>query len=190
MLEQPTLLLCPWFAADSGAGSDSAIDGDTGRKRAEWTRRIIEPALERRLGFARWDDSGLAGWLGRRLIQLFETDDASLVMTLERPWGMFRMWHVRDAEERQVGYAFRDVLFDGGGARLASLAPAGDGETALQTRGGQTLATWQHAPGGGILFRFAAHLDDNPFLRMVSLAAVLAQPPYPGDVVLAAGAAM
>jgi hypothetical protein len=184
MLEQPSLLLRPWVHSLEVVWPKNKVQG------AGWLRIIADPATDRPLGFAAWETAGLSAWLawlGRKKIQVFESEDESLLMTLYRPWGLMRMWEVLDAEERRVGRLFRDAIFDGYGSRLATMSVTADGsEMVLRATTGTVLGTWQDIPGQGCFFRFGEALDGNPFVRMVTLAGVLALPPWPGDLVLAA----
>jgi hypothetical protein len=188
MLEQPSLLLRRWIH------SVDVVWPKTRVQSAGWVRVIVDPTSERQHGFAAWDTGLFAacfGWLGRKKIQVFESEDESLLMTLLRPWGPLRAWEVLDAEERCVGRLFRDVVYDGYGTRLAAMTPTADGtETALLADAGVVLATWQDIPGHGCYFRFGESVDKNPFVRMVVLAGVLALPPWPGDMVPAANPAV
>ena len=117
MLEQSSLLLKPWLYTEGPK---------TQRPREGWARAIVQPTTLQTLGYAAWDDAGIPKvlyYLGRRRIQVFESEDESLLMTLYRPWGISRMWSVLDAEERLVGRLFRDVLCDGYGATVGHDGP-------------------------------------------------------------------
>ena len=183
MLEQPTLLLLPWIHALDVTRS-SVHQGP------RWVRSIVAPATNHPLGFAAWGAGTFAGWLawlGRKTIQVFESEDESLLLTLYRFWGLSRTWEVLDAEERRVGRVIGDVICDGLGARLATMGVSTDGsESVLRGEEGTVLASWQGLPGQGCYFRFGEAAADNPFLRMTALAGVLALPPWPGDLSLAA----
>jgi len=184
MLEQPSLLLRPWAYTLEVAWPKKMVQG------AAWVRAIVDPTTDAALGFAGWDSSTMAallGWLGRKKIQVFESEDESLLMTLYRPPGFSRMWEVADAEERRVGHLYRDAIYDGYGTRLATMSSAADGsETVLRGDAGAVLGAWQEIPGQGRYFRFGDAVHDNPFARMVTLAGVLALPPWPGDLAVAA----
>jgi hypothetical protein len=184
MLELSSLLLRPWIHSFEAAWPKATVRGGC------WMRAIVEPVTDLSLGFAVWDAAGLSGffsWLGRKKVQVFESEDESLLMTLYRPWGLSRKWEVVDAEERRIGRLFRDVVLDGMGELLATMSAYGDGlEMALRDPEGAILATWRDIPGQGRYFRFGEAVADNPFLRMAVLAGVLALPPWPGEVVLLA----
>jgi hypothetical protein len=184
MLEQPSLLLRPWLHTVEVVWPRTTV------RAAGWMRAIVDPTTERALGFAAWDMPRLAAWLawlGRKRIQVFETEDESLVMTLCRPWGLARMWEVMDAEGHRVGHVFQDAVYDSYGALLATMSSTSDGsETVLLGEAGRVLGTWQDIPGQGCYFRFGESAENNPFARMVALAGVLTLPPWPGDLALAA----
>ncbi len=184
MLEASSLLLKPWIHTLEADWPKTVTQG------AGWMRAIVQPTTQQTLGCAAWDDlaiSKLFYYLGRRRIHVFESEDESLLMTLCKPWGLSTMWEVLDAEERLVGRLCRDTVYDGYGAILARMTQDGDG-SAWQWRGadGVVLATWRDLPGQGCYFRFEAAFDPNPFVRMATLAGVLALPPWPGDVSLIA----
>jgi hypothetical protein len=125
--------------------------------------------------------------LGRKKVEVFESEDESLLMTLYRPWGLGRKWDVVDAEGRRVAQLCRDVVFDGLGERLATMSAGADSsEMALRDCEGEILASWRDAEGQSRYFRFGKGVADNPFWRMAALAGVLALPPWPGDVLLLA----
>src|SRR5579871_4846352 len=91
MLEQPELLVGAWEPlANDGLGP--------GRE-----RRICVPATGSYLGCVRelvrpsWES-----WLKGRTFQVFETEDASLLMSIRPPRGLRRTWDVHDAEEHRV----------------------------------------------------------------------------------------
>jgi hypothetical protein len=188
MLEQPSLLLRPWLHAfDEAWPKTLAHSGG-------WLRTIVNPTTEQRLGIAAWETAGQNGWrtwLARKRIQVYESDDESLLMTLYRPWPLARTWDVRDAEERRVAQLSRLGVFDGFGAPLATVSLSSDGsESALRGAEGVVMATWQELPGHGRYLRFGEGFDDNPFIRMTALAVVLALPPWPGDISLVVKAAV
>src|SRR3989442_1497365 len=104
MLEQRSLLL----TAPSADGENAS------------TRNIVEPDSARFLGQAAYAERGRSwfGWLRGETIKVYETEDASLLMTVSRPWVFSRTWEVRDAEDRRVGIVYANRLWDGQGERL------------------------------------------------------------------------
>src|SRR5437660_281739 len=106
MLEQRSLLIAaPVVQADAAGKS--------------WIRGIIEPDSGRFLGQATCGGGqGWFAWLRGQTIRVFETEDASLVMTLTHPWVFSRTWEVRDADDRRVGLVYGNGLWSAQGERL------------------------------------------------------------------------
>src|SRR4051812_32879190 len=100
MLEQPRLYLEPW-RADTAGGQ---------------VRRVIrDHATGQPLGFAAWRTEFTWDWLNRWLpgrLEVFETEDASHLCSLEAPWLWRRGWRVVDAEERLIGRVWDRWLHD------------------------------------------------------------------------------
>jgi hypothetical protein len=184
MLEQPSLLLRPWIHGLEGSWPRSQLHG------LGWVRAIVNPASESLLGFAAWNASmfpGWLGWLGRKRIAVFEGEDQSLLMTLYRAWHSPRTWDLFDADERRVARLAREAIYDSLGSKLAALCLSVDGsDSLLRGEDGSVLASWQDSAGHGCYFRFGETGFTSPFTRMAALAGVLALPPWPGDVALAA----
>ncbi len=168
MLELPSLFIKPWLYVDAADWPEAMGPG------AGWLRMIANPAGDCILGFAAWDDlapfSWLA-WLGRKKIHVFETEDESLLLTVVRPWGLAAGWEILDAEQQRVGRLFPDSIFDGTGARLASVGMNTDGkEFMLRGDDGKVLGSWLDVPGQGSYFHFApgwtrTHLPACPCWR-------------------------
>jgi hypothetical protein len=163
MLEEPELLICPWAA-------------EAGPPHATLRKRLIRrPATGQFLGFARVL-SALSwwSWLTRKTLQVFETEDASLLMTVYRPWGLRRTWEVHDAEERRVGFIYRDGLWESSGARLAATQwTAANGGGRFVSPAGSELATFEPGQQEGMRLVFHPALEGKPFARLTVLAAVL-----------------
>src|SRR5947209_8598565 len=124
MLEEPSLLLHPWIHSFEAAWPKKMVAG------AAWVRTIANPTTGACLGFAAWGNAGISGWLGwlgRKKIQVFESEDESLLMTLCRPWSLAPAWTVFDAEQRRVGHLTRAAVYDGFGVHLGSVSTAEDG---------------------------------------------------------------
>ena len=49
-------------------------------------------------------------WLRKIRLDVFETDDASHLMTLMRSWTLFPIWELHDAEDRHVGSVYPKSL--------------------------------------------------------------------------------
>ncbi len=174
MLEQPRLLIYPWAVA----GKNLLGASDWTRKRvprAEPIRRIADPSTGDLLGFARWRKKigcGWLVWLAGQDLEILETEDASLLMTLRRPWGLWRTWEVLDAEERRVGALWRGVLWDAYGQRLATTIPPTSAALGKLVSPQQTLlASWRLHPDRTLELNFGQ--QTNPFVRMILLGALL-----------------
>ncbi len=161
MLEQGELLLRPWAPARAG-GAARARPICTGRG---------EP-----LGFAvRRPAAGWAFWPWARpeRVEVFETEDESLLLTVTRGWA--HTWKVHDAEDRLVGQFRGAQVYDGAAECLAERQPAGTRHERFIS-GEQTLAEWS-CDGGEVRLVYSGRLDREPFAKMVLLAAVLASAP-------------
>jgi hypothetical protein len=163
MLEQPTLLLRPWRPA---------LEGQAGTLRA-W---IVEPVTATPLGFASRRAPGSLRWLRwwhRPTVAVHEADDEPLVFTMRAGWSWNPSWRVHDAEGRTVGRVWDELLLDRRDEPLAQLVPGSElGATIYQGRGGQQLACtgWEDE---GVRLTFLMHRRDNPFVKMLLLAAAL-----------------
>jgi hypothetical protein len=197
MLEQEQLLLRPWVPLPGSFRQDG---GGTRPEPVEtWRRAVLDPATREELGHGRWHLAGVAGWLiwlARPVLQVFETEDASLLLTARRGWGPLSRWRVEDADGKPVGAFGHDGvtlrapgstapldmkarrlpatwIADPSGCSFVRLEAATD-ETRERfvTNEGNELATLHRSPEGDLL-RFAPAADPNPFVRMLLLAAVM-----------------
>jgi len=170
MLERPGLLLAPWRLATPAEPPPIA------RGRA---RDVLDLASGQHLGLVHahpvsaWP--GL-GWLARRTLEVFETEDVSLLCSVVRPWGLAWAWHVFDAEERRVALVYRRLILRGSGRALAlAEGPVPPAPGRFLDPRGRELATFAFAPEGTSL-TFAPRLEGDPFARMALLGAVLGYP--------------
>lgn len=176
VLESPGLLIAPWERCAGRPEWSHAV------RPGEWARPLHEKASGQLLGFAAWQNAGsglFASWFGRRQITLYETEDASLLLTLRR--GFWRIWEVFDAEERPVGSIYRNALLRNDGETLACIrkpVPAIPGGFFNQHH--QDLASFAPNECGGWALTFPHSPPTGPFTRMVLLATVLSWPPEPG----------
>lgn len=168
-------MIGPWQRCEGRPEWAHAVHAGT------WVRTItgaaIAGATSEPLGFAAWHNAGqgvLASWFGRRHITLYETEDASLVMTLRR--GFWRVWEVFDAEERPVGTVYRNALLTSSGQQIAS--PRQGKEGAFTNTMRQEIARFLRR-SGCLELTFPETPHSSPFLRMVLLAAILSWPPEP-----------
>ncbi len=164
MLESSRLSIGPWTLA----GGDPA-----GRRRGLFLERAIrDPTEGKVLGFVSWR-RGLFWWLVRKKMAVYETEDASLVLTLWGPGWFRRAWEVLDAENRLRAMVFRTWLLDGDGQPLALLNVPGSGDRIqFMGPGGKELGYLQKGKEQDMILHFAKELD--PFTRMALLGAALA----------------
>jgi hypothetical protein len=166
MLEHACLIVHAWTRAEDGSA---------------WIRRVTD-AVGAPLGFARSKGAMGPWWLGwLRPLQLdvFETDDASHLMSLARSWALSRIWSVHDAEEIHVGTLYFKTL-------VSSVRTFVGEINAESTERGQivdgkrtSLANYWMRPGGSCELTFAAATMQNPFMRMLILGSVLTLDPPP-----------
>jgi hypothetical protein len=160
MLEIASLVIYPWQHAEA--------DG--------WSRAVADGATAAPLGRVRWRGRAEPGWLdwlrGQRM-DMLETEDAALLMTLVRSWGLTRCWDLYDAEDRRVGTLAPPLLLDNEGGRRAYLDRADRDHGRLVNPLSRVLADYARQSDGVMQFRFAADLEPNPFLRMLLLGCVL-----------------
>jgi hypothetical protein len=148
-----------------------------------WTRAILAADTGEKLGHACWRPSRLPGWLSwfaRPVLEVYETEDASLLCTAQRVWGLSPPWRVCDADGHPVGTVWCSgtrpggcLLADRWGQCFARIEPSPNGPAGqFLAPAGHAVATLQHTPQGDLL-TFAPVLDVNPFARMIVLAAGL-----------------
>lgn len=167
VLESRALLIGPWSRVGGNKDWVHAVAPGS------WIRPIRDAATLAPLGFAAWRNAGRglwASWFGKRQITLFETDDASLLLTLRR--GFWRLWDVYDAEERRIGTIYRNAVLGRGGEQVALVRqPRSDKPGSFFLSAHQDLARyWQRGDEWQVEFGDASL---NPFQRMALLAAVL-----------------
>jgi hypothetical protein len=158
MLEQATLVIHAWAQM-------SQVDGTFA-----WTRRIDNGA-GLPLGFLRFvgDPSGSwFAWLRALRLEIFETDDASFLISVTRSWGLLRTWVIQDADEQLVGSIYGDALL------TSEKDVAGEidrDQRRIADSTGKTIATYVENVGR-VELTFA-DLPANPFLRMLILGCVV-----------------
>jgi hypothetical protein len=182
MLEHRTLLLRPWTAGDPDATErDARARAD--RLAAGRVRAIHAAETGEGLGHACWRSGGLPAWLSwlsRPVLEVYETEDASLLCTVHRRWGLSPAWGVCDADGHEVGTLWcaggptgRCLLADRWGQGFARIDPPPDGQPGqFLAPAGEAVATLRRAPDGALL-TFDPALDPNPFAKMIVLAAAL-----------------
>src|SRR5262245_15032511 len=132
---------------------------------------ILDPATRGFLGLARRKLHSPAwfAYLARPTLEVFESNDESLLFTLMRTWGGGL---ISDADGHRIGTFRGNLIRDRHGNRLAlldqsSTASAGRWLTPL----GEELGTFA-AADGGVLVNFSPTAD-NPFVKMMLLATLL-----------------
>ncbi len=178
MLESRALFVRPAPASRPGnsAGPTAEIlDAVTGRPLGTVRR---QPHRER------W-----WAWLVPAALTIHEAGDEPLLFTLRRRWRFSYSWSVLDADDQPIGtlcqvrlvpYAARVVgaagllILDRYSRLLATLCRSTEatGEGAVLDPEGVTLATLREQPAGAEL-TFTPASENEPFLRMLVLAAVL-----------------
>jgi hypothetical protein len=154
MLEQSALLLRPWAAGADGVRS----------------RAVFDPTANTPLGLARTrsDSARLwPRWLNRPALEVYETEDESLLCTVQRSWGWGPRWSVREADEQLVGSVRGPQVLDRLGRTLAVLHCGRFVDSA-----GIELGRLERC-GEGLRLSFAVWLEGDPFARMLLLAAAL-----------------
>jgi hypothetical protein len=170
MLERQGLVLCPWtppaLLANSGWEMVAACDR---------VRPVLDAASRQFLGFAAATPArGRAlAWFRRMGLEVYESDDASLLFRIYPPWLFSWTWDVFDAEQRHIGIIFRGMLFDTSGERfgLLSLSSAGD-RGKFVNGSGVDLAAFE-LRDDDIYLHFRRSVEGQPFVRMILLGAVL-----------------
>ena len=143
---------------------------------AAWVRRLDAGEALAPLGFVRVVRG--PSWLGcgPRRLDVCETEDAALLMSIEQGWFGFGHWRVIDAERCRVGAVVGRHLLDEQDGRFATFWHEGSTSGAIRGLKGRVYAELQTVADGAALIRFAFDLDTNPFLRMVLLAACILSP--------------
>jgi hypothetical protein len=159
MLERTDLHIGPWMPA-----------AEPGR----WQRMVHDGAGTSPLGAVRTSDR-FWGW--QRCIEVFETEDDALVLSLASAW-FGPAWHVRDSEGNHVGSLLPDALLDPAGRRFAERVADGPERWRLREPTGREYATLERA-AEGLTLRFTDVRLTNPFLRMMVLGSFLLLDPMP-----------
>jgi hypothetical protein len=168
MLEHSPLLIHPWTYKP-------LLDG------AAWVRPITA-AAGLSLGFLRLDgepNPSWFAWLRKVRLEVFETDDASHLMTLTRRWGISNSWDVEDAELRHVGTIYPKTLVSSENQCLAYFDYEGG---RILDPMGRVLALFNKRGPGVVEVAFKPEAPVNPFLRMMMLGSVLTLEPMPKAV--------
>jgi len=137
---------------------------------------ISEPESRRPLGLARWRPRPRPfwrRWFTPAVLEIVESEDESLLCTVQQSWGLRAGWDVFDADNRYVGSIHGAYVLDPFGRPLAILVSS---DTAVQKSfvdaSRRELGTLLQDASGDCL-SFGTALPDNPFARMLLLATVL-----------------
>jgi hypothetical protein len=160
MLERTQLRLAPWASA-----------AEPGR----WLRAIQDGDGSRALGVVRTRDRRLRQF---RKIEVFETDDEALVLSLAPAW-FGSAWHVRDSEGNFVGTLSPHALLDPAGHAFAERAQDPPDRWRLREPTGREYASLVRAADGILTLHFTDVRLTNPFLRMMVLGSFLLLDPMP-----------
>jgi hypothetical protein len=147
-----------------------------GLVRAGWAREIhgaVPLGQVRAIRLGRWP------WLTPQTLEVLETEDASLVLTLRHGWFGFGRWRVTDAEERTLGSILTPHVLDAEGQRFATVVQAATPGKWQLLRGADLCAEMTIAADGSLRLEFASALEENPFLRMMLLGAALVRQALP-----------
>jgi hypothetical protein len=160
LLEQPALRLPCGGAAGAIARADSGAA----------------------VGAARWRRARRPWWrrFGRAVLAVHERQGAAdepLVFTVRRCWSLLAWREVRDAEGLPVGLLLGPRVLNRFGRQVAALDREG-GTSAFRAPDGRVLARLSAAEGG-VRVAFEAEVVNEPFVKMLLLAAALFSPGEP-----------
>jgi hypothetical protein len=171
MLEQPALRLQTWTWIEPRRNSADEFSG--------WIRRIDVEKTGLELGCVRKIPKLSIFNIAPIRLEVCETEDAALLMSLEQGWFSFGRWCVLDAERLQVGSVVGPHLLDEQGSYFAAVSNESAAAKRVHRKDGAVLSRLEIAKDGALIVRFAADLEANPFLRMVLLGACILQQPCP-----------
>jgi hypothetical protein len=173
MLERHGLLLRPWHSTmPADAPKSAKIE-----PRPTFAREILDADSREQLGTVRqtlvspWQ---LLPWLRRRVLEVLESADESLLCTLHGPALFWQPWRIEDAEESLVATLRGAILLDEAGQFFAyeQTNPRSRRKSYLDRH--QNELAMIETVADGIVLRFDAVTEKNPFLRMAILGATLA----------------
>ena len=162
MLESSSLLFAAWALPEAGP--------------AGWTRAVHDAASHAFLGTVRVGEPARKAWfswLRPYRLEVLETADAALLLTLVRSRSLMRLWDLYDAEEWRVGSLYPPVLLDADGVRRGFTQILAPDRGEVRSPAGHLLAGFEITAGQAARLTFAPDLEANPFLRMLLVANVL-----------------
>jgi hypothetical protein len=138
-------------------------------------RRDIFGVIGTLVGFAQWREPSRSWWnrlLARRVMEVREIEDASLLLTVQRALTLLPGHDVQDADGAFVGRVAGAAILD---AQLVRWATYFDHELfgrSFVSVAGHGLALAQRTEKG-MLLNFAEEVQSHPFHKMLILAALL-----------------
>ena len=172
MLDQSPLLVHDWTKRQLGDDTPT------------WVRPITDAAGQR-LGFVSFTGdptSAWFSWLRKVRLDVYETEDAALLMTLTRLWGVLSSWDVEDADERHVGNLYAKSLVAPDNVAMGYLDRAANGDGRVLDPEGRTMSTFTRVQAAVVQVTLTSDLPANPFLRMLVLGCILTLEPAPKGV--------
>jgi len=168
MLEHSTLLVHPWTRTTLADSGDAWI-------------RPISDAASRPLGFVRLQFAPLSWlfWVRKIRLDVFETEDASHLLSVTRSWTMLSIWDVHDAEDRHVGRVYPKSLVASEGETLGYVERMRGDQGRILDPAGRVLLRLGNRNKVGLEIAFAPESAANPFVRMMMLACILTLDPKP-----------
>jgi hypothetical protein len=163
MLEESTLIIEAWAHHEISAG-----------KRV-WIRRITS-AAGRPLGFAQFaGDPNRTWWSFFRNVRLdvFETEDASHLLSITRRWGILGNWLIRDSEENHVGNLYARTIVTSVPAKIGLFDLEADGNVCVHDMQSRVIARVLTRTLNVHEIAFTSDLPANPFVRMLVFGSIL-----------------
>jgi len=159
MLEHMSFYLQPWNRASSTS---------------PWQRRVTDEAAKP-LGFVRCIPpvrGSWFSWLRRTRLEVYETEDASHLMTLSRAWSFGATWIAYDADGIFVGTVHSRSIIASDGICLGEHVRNSEGGRVMGLTGVEWLL-YRCAADRTVEMQFTRPAMANPFLRMLLLSCVL-----------------
>ncbi len=138
-------------------------------------RLILAVATEVEVGFACWRTAESGSWWGlprRRVLEVREQEDESLLCTVCRCWTLLPWFAVHDADDHFVGRFLGPVLQDRSHARCALRREIGLGKWLFLNPKGLRLASL-HRDGDSLRLEFDELIEKEPFVKMLLLGFVI-----------------
>ena len=161
MLEQGVLLLRPWTAIPAAGGEERAVHDPATQTIVGWVRRLPK-------------SRGWRGWFRTPRLQIHEAGDEPLLFTMRRIWGIPPRWEVRDADQQRVGFVRRGLIQNRFNRGLALVELLGGTRGVRFHNGYEGVELARLLPqSGGAELTFAPACGDNPFVKMLLVAAAV-----------------